>query len=391
MRKTTVVLLIIYLVAVLFSLELQAQVQKFRIKVVTEQANIRVKPDIGSEMLFQVPEGTELEAVRKEGEWFLVEFEKSDGTVGRGYVHESLVEVIFSEKPPAVKQEVPVQREEPLSLKKAEPFPAKRKPEPAAARTLSRRLLLAVYGGGSYVSTSDLNEAAKGVTQYYLFTLGHGAAEDIRPVHLAFTYGLDVFYEINRGLFLGAGFDYLQGEKTNQTNFTVGTSSYSVVTQPGFKDLPLRVSLMYQPTETFYLRIGLEYHLAKASYLYRVSENDLWLEWQGKASGNSLGWVEAAGFQQSVTSWFQLFFESSYRYARVKNFHGKNIYSDSDGLEQTEEGDLYYWQVQVSPSISYPALFIRDRMPSELDVINPRKADINYSGFSLKAGLRLKF
>jgi hypothetical protein len=390
MRKTTGVLIIICLVAVLFSFDLQGQVQKFRIKVVTEQANIRVKPDIASEMLFQVPEGTELEAVRKEGEWFLVEFEKADGTKGRGYVHESLVEVISSEKLPAVKPAVSVQPEKPVPLKKEEPFPPEKKPEPAA-KTVSERLLLSVYGGGSYVSASDLNQAAKGVTKYYLYTLGYGGGEDVKAVHLSFTYGLDVFYELYSGLFLGLGFDYVQGEKTNQTNFRVGTSSYSVITQPGFKDLPLRVSLMYQPTENFYLRIGVEYHLAKVSYLYRVSEDNTWLEWQGKASGNSLGWVEAAGLQWSATSWFQLFFEGSYRYARVKNFHGKNIYSDSDGLEQTEEGDLYYWQVQVSPSISFPALFIRDRMPSELGVINPRKADINYSGFSLKAGLRLRF
>jgi hypothetical protein len=400
MRKTAGVVIIIYLVMGLFSLSLPAQVQKFRVRVVTEQANIRVKPDISSEMLFQIPEGTELEAEKKEGEWFLVLFEKADGTKGQGYVHESLVEVVSPERPPVATK---VRPEKPIPPKKEEPVQKERKPElkpekkaettglGTTATTVFRNLSIAVYGGGAYVSASDLNQAASGVAQYYFYALGYNGQSEFKALHLAFIYGLDVFYQINPDLYLGLGFDYFEGAKKNQTDFAVGSSSYSVVTRPGIKDLPLRLSLLYQAAELFYLRLGVEYHLAKANYLYRVAPNDTWVEWRGTASGHSLGWVEAAGVQWSAASWCQLFFEGSYRYARVKNFHGKNIYSDSTGLNRTEEGQLYYFLVQVSPSVSYPALFIRDRVPSELGVINPRKADINYSGFSLKAGLRFKF
>jgi len=66
------------------------------------------------------------------------------------------------------------------------------------------------------------------------------------------------------------------------------------------------------------------------------------------------------------------------------------ITPDSDGLVRTEEGKLYYWLVEAEGQY-YPALFIRERMPTEPGVLDPRLADVNLSGFSLRAGIRLSF
>ena len=63
-----------------------------KIKVTAEQANIREKPDIGSAIVQQIPEGAILDADKKEGEWFFVRYTLEDGGVIGGYIHESLVE-----------------------------------------------------------------------------------------------------------------------------------------------------------------------------------------------------------------------------------------------------------------------------------------------------------
>ena len=65
-----------------------------KVKITAEQANLREKPDIGSGIVQQIPEGTVLEADRKEGEWFFVRFTLEDGGVIGGWIHESLVEVV---------------------------------------------------------------------------------------------------------------------------------------------------------------------------------------------------------------------------------------------------------------------------------------------------------
>ncbi|MGQ9800340.1 MAG: SH3 domain-containing protein [Candidatus Saccharicenans sp.] len=372
---------LVLLTSLLFSLPGQAQ--KIRIKVVSEQANIRLKPDIGSEMVWQVPEGTELEADGKEGEWFQVVVTKPDGSRLRGYVHESLVEVVEAGtvvRPPV---KVPVTR--------VEMPPPDTRPAPATPKkTAPIDYMLTVMGGGFYLSPADLNQAAEGVTRYYLAELNSGREAELSGLHLVWTYGLDFFYPLNRQIFLGLGFDYLHGSKGSAVSFSQDGLNYKIITRPGLKDLALRLSVLYYPVDIFYIRAGVEVNLARVSYLYRLEQGDQYLEWKGRASGINVGWQEAAGIQWPVTSWLQVYAEATYRYVRVRNFEGNNFYSDSDGLQRTEEGQLYYWQVEQDDKY-YPALFVRDRLPTDPGVVNPRRADINFSGLSLRAGLRLIF
>ena len=107
----------------------------FKILVTAEQANIRDTPDIGSPIVQQLPEGSILEAEKKQGEWYLVRFTRDDGLVARGYIHESLVREL--EAVPAM----PVEevRREPVKKveEKPEPVavePARREPERAEDR-----------------------------------------------------------------------------------------------------------------------------------------------------------------------------------------------------------------------------------------------------------------
>src|SRR5512136_3112683 len=82
-----------------------APVRLTKIKVTAEQANLREKPDIGSSIVQQIPEGTVLDADKKEGEWYFVRYALEDGGVIGGWIHESLVEVVEGAAPvtPAAK------------------------------------------------------------------------------------------------------------------------------------------------------------------------------------------------------------------------------------------------------------------------------------------------
>ena len=398
--------LILILVSLAFLTSgLEAQNRKGRVRVVSEQANIRLKPDISSEMLFQVPEGTEFQVEKKEGEWFLILFDRADGSQGKGYIHESLVEVIT---PAGGEQVSPVKKEKAAETRPAEPAREVKKPEArtdatqktatsgVAVASVLKKMSLSVHGLLTYLSPSDLNQAAEGVTNYYYQTFGYDRQADLTGLHFGAGYGLDLFYKLYHGLYIGLGFDYYQPSKSNRANFTTSGTNYLIWTKVGVKDLPLRISLKFQPVKRFYLKTGIEYHLAKANYLYSVYQSagtpeENWASWTGQSSGHSFGWLVAGGVNRPVTSWLDFFLEGFYRSAKIKNFDGENIYLDSDGFEQKESGNLYYWQVLASPGTSYPVLFIRDRIPAEPGVLNPRKAEINYSGFSLKVGLHFKF
>ncbi len=400
MKKIIIILTAICLTLIFSGLELLAQVSRFRVRVVTELANIRVKPDISSEMILQVPEGTELEAEKKEGEWFLVYFDRADGPRGRGYIHESLVEVIrpdtrvvaaplkeAAEKP---KKEKPAATGQPAKPE----VEVDRKPVlvPISSAPARRAWKLQVRGGGFYFSPSDLNRATVGLIDYYAYYLGTPAARQSRSLHLAFTYGLDFYHEVYSRLYLGLGFDYFQLQRQSLARFP----DYQVLATAGVKDLPLRLALRYEPVDFFYLSLGLEFHLGRTSYRYEVPLNPDGPDqpmafWQGFSRGYTLGWSEAAGFEFRLSPWLRFQVEGFYRYARIGNFEGKNHYQDTTGLENSVRGELYYWEVQVSSSRSFPVLFIRDGLPTEPGVLNARKADLNFSGFALKLGLQFSF
>lgn len=380
-----------------------AQNQKFRVRVVAEQANIRVKPDIGSEMLFQVPEGTELEAEKKEGEWFLVLYERSDGSKGRGYVHESLVEVVQPDKTsiqktlPPPKETGKVEKPSSAGGKKAETQPAPR-PSIRTQRTFSSKdFSFELSGGGFYLKAAEINQAARGVLDYYQYYLGEASSRKIRPLHLGLNFGAEIFYRIYSGLYAGFGFEYQQRETTQRLEYTAGTEiAYSVLVREGIRDWPLRLSVMYEPNANFYLKVGIEYHLARLTYFYSAPLSlaepaSAAAIWQGKATGNSLGWMEAVGYRYQLTSWLKAFVEGSYRYVRIKNFEGTNSYENTLGVTGQEKGRLYQWEAEVTSGRTFPVMFIRETRPTEPGVLNVRTANISFSGLALRFGFHLMF
>ena len=131
-----------------------------KVKVTAEQANLREKPDIGSSIVQQIPEGTVLEADRKEGEWYFVRYTLEDGGVIGGWIHESLVEVV----------ETGGRRTEPAK-KPAEDTPPRersRRPvrigriEPPEFRTGSIPLEFSVSAGVATLAPRDLNDGTRG-------------------------------------------------------------------------------------------------------------------------------------------------------------------------------------------------------------------------------------
>lgn len=109
-----------------------------KLRVSAEQANLREKPDIGSAVVQQIPEGTVLEADKKEGEWYLVRYTLEDGGVIAGYIHESLVVVesqpgAAGEPPAAPVKPAAVPQKTPPAEPKAAAFPVY---ESAAVRGL---------------------------------------------------------------------------------------------------------------------------------------------------------------------------------------------------------------------------------------------------------------
>lgn len=385
--KTCPVFLAIFF---LFFLSTQAQEKSFRLRVVTELANIRLKPDIGSEIIHQVLQGKILESTGKEGEWYVVKFKPDEGDVKYGYVHESLV--IALEQPPLVKQIE--ERTELEKIEKEEEKPATQQPVPSTLPSPAPpKSILDLFfsGGGIFIDGGDLNSGAKGLADYQRYNLGIEGEGEVKPAHLSYVVGGELSFSISSHVRVGLGVDYFLSEEESRVEFEKDPSNITFTTRPKIQAIPLRFFISFYPIRSFYAKIGVEYYFAKCAYLYRFIEGENWQEWQGEGEGRDFGFLGAVGFDLALSSNFSFIIEVIGRYAEIKSFEGKDQYEESSGLASTEEGMLYTYQTKTPGGESYPLLFIREKIPSEAGVFDPQEAIIDFTGLSLKAGFKIKF
>ncbi|MBD3414351.1 MAG: SH3 domain-containing protein [Candidatus Aminicenantes bacterium] len=367
-----------------------------RLKVVTELANIRAEPDISSPIIHLADQGTLMDILGQDGPWYHVQITINDEKTIQGYVHESLVETIQPQIPepeqkitPEPEQEI---KEIPLKKEKA------KTPETETQKVKDTELFfpkisqiyIQVSGGGNYSLVGDLNDGAKGFSDYHQNLLSAEKSGEVMPLHLTYIYGGEVGVHLGLGLHLGIGADYFRGQKESSVYFSL-PSPFNIQTKPEIEVIPIRLVLSYHFIPEFYIKAGVEYILAECGYFYRITEADVWQEWRGKADSNQLGGVLTLGFVHDFSQNISLFFEATGRYTKIKNLKGEHTFRDSTGFEYKEQGSMYIYQGEVLNQGSYPLLFISNKPPSGYGVSFPEKATLDISGLAVQAGLRIRF
>jgi len=369
----------------------------FKIKITAEQANIRDTPDIGSPVVQQLPEGSVLEAEKKQGEWYLVRFTRDDGLVARGYIHESLVREI--EAVPTM----PVEETRVEPVKKVDEKPEPERPEdrpappPPAPRRASAEFPAAktfgfsVLAGANFAAVGDLNTGARGLADYYSAVLGIPGTGNVAGLHLTYILGAEISYSLMPGLFATFGMDYFAGRRSSRMEFAAGATPDVLRTRPRVQALPVKLGLAYYPLPYVYLKGGLQYYFVSANYLYRFEKNLYWQEWQGDAKARGIGASVGAGAEYEFYPGLFFVGEAEFRFARFGGFTGKDITINSEGEAYTEQGTLYYFLAEAAGQGAYPLVFIRGDLPTEPGVSGAREARVNLNGMSLKFGIRVRF
>jgi hypothetical protein len=381
---------------ILLSFPAEAQEAVTKLKVVTEMANVRLKPDIGSIIIQQAPQGTILESIAKEGEWYLIKIKNEEGQIVSGYVHESVVivlegraqerEKIETEKAP--EREVKKEPQEEKKEKKPLPQPEATKAAPQPSKF---RIEFCFSGGASYASAADLNNGAKGVADWRKAELDQEQLGTVSLAHFSYIIGGELTFSLSSHLYAGLGADYFQAQKESEVKFLVGPVITETLTiRPKFQALPLRIFLVYQPFSFFYMKGGLEYYFAKCSYLYNF-QRAAPLNQSGEAKAQNFGLMGAMGLERKLSSALSFFLELTGRYAKIKGFKGTHTEIDAAGTTSRQEGKLYYFYRRESPEGPlYPQLYVREKSPTGAEY-EPREAVMDFSGLSFKAGFKIKF
>jgi outer membrane protein W len=241
---------------------LPAQEGPTKIKIVVENASIRLKPSLDSEAIEEnIPVGTIYTAEKKVGEWFEIKFESRLGVALLGYIHEMYVEVLGEAAlpPPEVRQ--PERRPEPSPL-----------PELLGAG--ARRM--EIFAGGGMGFGSFLNPSTSYVDSYTISFVDGVDQEEIRhKLKNPFGLGLSFGYFFSQGLGLRVrvdpnfGQNISGGQSLFTVDFTGGGSAFSYsdewAVSGSLSALPLSFDLVYRfPSGMFspYFNAGLSYFLA---------------------------------------------------------------------------------------------------------------------------------
>lgn len=375
-----------------------------KLRVTSEQANIREKPDITSVILLQVREGTLLEATSKEGEWYAVRVETEGGGVVVGYVHESLVLVVEPARVAEEKKE-PVREVQEVEEKPQPRIPEKPKeikepsvpPSPPPGRP-SRppeerrpRVSLSLWWGGRFAQVGDLNEGAEGLARFYASALGMPSNGEIKNLHTGFVAGGEIQLPLSSAFFFSAGAEYFSSDASSTTTFGEKEPWPTYTTAPQVQVLPLSLSILVYPLRFFNLRVGLEYSLATARFLYRFESSGVWKQWEGKADSSALGYLAGVGIDWALSRHIGLVAEALYRHSILTPFEGEGSYEDSAGDKVKFKGKLYFFQAATTADETVPLLFLREKEPVEPGVSDVSEADLDLRGLTLRAGLRIRF
>jgi len=239
-----------------------------KIKVVVENASIRLKPTLDSEAIEEnVVVGTIYTSDKKVGEWYEIKFESKLGLALLGYINEMYVEAVGEAAPTPPEAKLP-------EVKQPEVKQPERPPRPEVPTFGNPKMEIFIGAGMGF--GSFLNEGTNYVQSWTLnFVNGFEEGQIRHKLNNPFSLGLSFSYFLNEGLGLRLRLDPNLGQKISggkslySADYSWGGGAGSDQAEWGVSGslsvTPLSLNLVYKiPAGMFtpYVSAGLSYFLA---------------------------------------------------------------------------------------------------------------------------------
>lgn len=257
----------------------------------------------------------------------------------------------------------------------------------------------------SSIQPQDLNNVINSTnylhSQMKLNIPGYNYEGKLNKFGTGINFGGEIIFFLNNRLGIGLGFDMIRRqEKTSIQNEDNGT--YLEKYNQEISTLPIKLNIYYnlfKPSLEFikmnlYLTGGLDYHFSKCHLLYETipsTKTDLTEESEKiSAHYNGLGFHLGIGNDISLLPNLSLYCEVSYMSYKPSDWEGDYIAIQKDPYYRiTVAGPLVYYKEYWKDDL-IDRLNIFYFVPSNNeDFVNPRKATIDFSNFSIKMGIKL--
>lgn len=284
---------------------------------------------------------------------------------------------------------------------------------PGEGENFKPKLSIRLMGGLGYLSVGDINTHLESYDNHLSKMTNYEGGKTKKLNNYSSNLEVELRLDISPKFAVSVGIEYMSEKTKSYFEYTgpfpfqalfEGKQNYFI--KPKVKTIPLKLGIYYTlPLSSrinLILNSGLGYYFSKASlYKCHWSSNygGYWVihtkEENYDVSSKGLGFHGGIGFEYNIANNLALVLEVQGRYARIKNLKGNRFYNLTFGVNPgvEEEGILYIGERDLTVEgygENCPDLIISQSKPSGDEFRGVREAALDFSGFSLRAGIRIK-
>jgi len=254
---------------------------------------------------------------------------------------------------------------------------------------------IVLAGAPRYCLLSDINRGTSGYLGFEAALAGLSGGivtEDNRgSMHFGMSYSVDFTLALNSeySLMLGVGNFRIRNTSDVLIAYTEGQPDASALAETNIDALPIKLSVIrrYPLTRSLsaFTEAGVRVWIARyRSSFLPATPGDSHVQ---DAHAIGIGPLIAGGLEIKASRYLALILKAEGDYAQIRAFKGTRN-SGGSTIPHEERGTLYYEEVTI-PGVerAFPLLMIYEDKPQTA----LRQARVDFSGFSLSAGLKISF
>jgi len=275
----------------------------------------------------------------------------------------------------------------------------------ARSQVPGEKFSLRISAGYGFSGFGDLNLAEKGQNARLgdlASSMGFNKTGELALPHQGLDFNGEIVLRIAKPLEIGIGLGRLFRANSNSMvaieESSSGVRSFVRWTTRA-SAIPLHLNAYYRvpisPRLSSFVKAGLGYYSANLE-LTSEKESELlgirtWSRLKSKGRDYALGYQAGLVIEYAISGAFSLIAEGSWRFVNLKNWSVTYDYT-SNSLTDTTRAAMWWSVEELSRDTgkSYPGLIHSDQEPAGAIYEQVRKAEIDFSGWSIQLGLKIR-
>jgi len=256
---------------------------------------------------------------------------------------------------------------------------------------------LRLNGGMSFLDGGDL-AGTKGIIDFYEYIAEAEGLPFVTDSDGDFTRclegGVDLLVYLGQRFGVSLGASYLSGSQKHRLNIASPDGLVTFGFDPEIEAIPVNVGLFYMlPLGNRFnlvVEAGGGYAFSRLLFNEQIQHDDIiqTLRSEGKAGGIS-GFVRLA-LEAKISRGLFFFVEALGRYAKISGFEGSIDLLMNGAIVESADGSFYSYDVSF-PDWTIRVVDFETEPPSGSGYSNVRETEIDFSGVSARAGIRIRF